>query len=142
MPGWTADQVKELLDGVKADLVHRLDGFPQEFAYRSELAVLDAAIDGIRADHVRREEFDGVRAQVREINGRRMGLLGAMAVILLLVSVMSTVLIASRPNTTDIEKRLTKLEVQNQQMQTRLASIEGLDHFFCQTRQKAGLPAC
>lgn len=171
---WTIEALrqhfKERLDRRDHDLEHRFDGFPQEYASKSELDLLRSMLDGIRVDHVRRVEFDEVKQTQREASdsvrkrldeavGRRSAIATLSGVVAVVIAAMLTVAITrTGPSHADIgaqiqqeapwitdrprvESRLAQLEQENERLKLEVAQIRQLDAFFCRTRSKL-LPTC
>ena len=72
---WTPDLLKEHYDErlkhLQDEIVRELNGFPQEYAKRSEVEVLRNTLDTIRTDHVQRREYDDLKTSISESRGGR-----------------------------------------------------------------------
>ena len=174
MAKWTPELLykhfKERLDRSEAELRHRMDGFPQEFATRAEVVSLRTVMEEMRVDHVQRREIaelktrvdsetDGIHSKLDEAAGRRTAGVVAVTVVVSLIGI--TLGIMSRSGVThadisqqiqteapwvsdrpEVERRLRELENENERLRVQIAAMQQLDRFFCRTRAAAGLPTC
>jgi hypothetical protein len=174
MAAWTPELLhehfKDRLDRAEAELRHRMDGFPQEYATRAEMHALRTVMEEMRVDHVQRREVeelkgrldaetDGIHSKLDEATGRRTAGVVAITVVMSLVGITLGVMARSglthadvsqqiqteAPWVTDrpdVERRLRALETENEHLRLQIAAMQQLDKFFCRTRVLADLPAC
>ena len=121
MPEWTPDLLKEhfteRLNRAEEELRHRMDGFPQEFATRSEVTALRTILEEMRVDHVQRREIaevkarldsetDGIHQKLDENTGRRNATLVAITVVISLLAAMLGIIAKSGVSHSEISHQI------------------------------------
>jgi hypothetical protein len=162
--------INDRLDRFEADLRHKFDGFPQEYATNVEVESIRRIVEDIRADHVMRREIDDLKNTQTAVNdrvvahlnmesGRRSTMIafsGGIAVLLtaafgtlwshqLTPSDVRQQIQAESPWSADRQAVLNEIQKDEtvlSAIQVRISEIESLDRFFCRTRQQAHLPGC
>ena len=103
---WTPDLLKqhydERLGHLQDEFIRELDGFPQEYAKRSEVDVLRSTLDSIRTDHVQRREYDDLKNAISESRGGRIAIAAAVSIIITVLVVTFGLLERSVPTNDEI----------------------------------------
>ena len=149
---WTPDLLKqhydERLGHLQDEFIRELDGFPQEYAKRSEVDVLRSTLDSIRTDHVQRREYDDLKNAISESRGGRIAIAAAVSIIITVLVVTFGLLERSVPTNDEIvnivkttapwlddkpviEQRLRTIERRDQLLELQIQRLQDRVKLIC-----------
>lgn len=129
-----------------------LEHFPQEFGHKSDYESLLEQVNIIRADHVQRREFEGLKNEQLQSRGTKIALSATSGIVLALIGVSLGTMYANQLSHRDvsqqisvespwladkpgIEESIHLLEQQVVLLKTQLASHEATDRIRAATRK-------
>ena len=149
---WTPDLLKEHYDErlkhLQDEIVRELNGFPQEYAKRSEVEVLRNTLDTIRTDHVQRREYDDLKTSISESRGGRTTIAASVSIVITILVVTFGLIERSVPTNSEIvnivkttapwlddkpavEQRLKETERQDQLLTLQLQRLKDQVQLIC-----------
>lgn len=85
-----------------------LQGFPQSYARKDDFESLRAEIGNIKADHVQRREFDGLKEERAQGRGVRITLAALSGIMLALIAVALGAMYANQLTNNDVSNQIDR----------------------------------
>ena len=96
------------IDKAETRLNEILEGFPQEYGRKSEIEAIETAINLVRVDHVRRQEFADLKDVQAQGRGARLAISAGMGIVIALIAVALGAMYSNQLTNSDVSDQIAR----------------------------------